>query len=707
MSFLSQFSSFFTAEERESELFKMWSQIGVNMEKAYLETQGQLNAEMTDINAFSEDTCRSWLSFFMKKIPNRITSKVQATIKAGESFEGTVTLNRGATLKSKSGKPWVLMEDLTMNENSERVVTLVQGKLVTAEGNFSTLIKIQANNPDLDYLKLYSVSGTGTTEIEEVSFTTSYDNLKYKGSWTPDCLWAQSKGDVTTFPPNPVSGDVYKYVGTTGTYINGHLYQWLNNSWQDLEGNIFGGNPKLIDGTNEFLTGDMFNVIHPGRAKFSEKENAEYYEFGMGDMVVFDGEKWTPISSMTGLNPFQFQNQYGVPAGGYYDNTPSNGYFAYYQDGFIYIKVFPGSRLKDLTDTTYKVEYIESDGIQGEISATDTITFDGKFPTTKQKMVEMLAEHDTESTKAVNSPSTGKLSLFLKERFFSGINISSVPEYTIWFKAQPEVGDCFVLSDYEKFIRSGKSFSEGFDVTGVVEVMAVDRYGNAINDTVWGKLLARIEEYKDIAFIDYKDFTRVMNYFKVTFTSSLNNTEFKTYVRNAIEQWYDVDFLQVHNCSLFANLNMSEVLNDILNNDSNETQGVNIEAFHCVTREDIIPDNDISITEVLKGEKIGGGFYRVYNGDTLIETFYERLDVKGTSANIYRENSGNLASPIGSRNSETGIVIRIPSEWSSITTPLTLKCYLPSSDPAYLYVGEDYGMRSLEGVEVYMGETLL
>ena len=37
MAFLNQFSTYFTAQERETELYQLWSTIGANMEKSILE----------------------------------------------------------------------------------------------------------------------------------------------------------------------------------------------------------------------------------------------------------------------------------------------------------------------------------------------------------------------------------------------------------------------------------------------------------------------------------------------------------------------------------------------------------------------------------------------------------------------------------------------------------------------------------------------
>ncbi len=707
MSFLSQFSSNFTPEERGTELYSLWSQIGANAEKAYLETQTQLNAEMSDINTFSESTTRSWLAFFLKKVPYRITSRLPATLSTvGKTFVGQVTMKAGETLKDSNGKSWVLLNEIQMFSESTRDVELVQGKLVTVSGTFSSIIKIQANNPDMDFVRLwkedYNSDGTlkKSSEIQPVTFTSSYDSLKYKGSWSPVPRWSQTTNEINNpgdIPVEPALGYTFKYTGTTvpNQWEFNHFYQYTFSGYVDLSDSAYGGDPKLYnvqEGTvSQWISGDMYNVTQSGKAKFSNEVGAVEYEFKQGDVVVFDGANWTPISSATGINPLQFQNMYAQP--GVYENSPSNGFYAYYQDGFIYIKVFLGTKYDNLSGSKYVLQYLDSDGINGEMSAKDTIKFDSAFPNSDHTVnVEVDVIHTEGSTKAVNSPTGGKLSLMIKERLFSGINISSVPEYEAWFKAQPEVGDCIVLSDYERFIRSGASFETGFEVTGIVQVMLVDRFGGEIDPKQWQILSQRISPYKDIAYLQMTKPVAVRDFFIVDFTSSLNDGEFKTYAKNSIEQWFSIDFLQQQGVSLFAELNLSQVLKHLLDNDENEATGVTIDAYHFDTRSTTSGGN-VYVDMSTDGEKVGDGFYRLYDGETLVDTYKEYLQSDGTAL-IYRGSDR-----IGFRTS-TSLNITIPN-YDSEEKEYTLNIYIPSSNEGILYVGRDDGIRKLAGVEIY------
>ena len=41
-------------------------------------------------------------------------------------------------------------------------------------------------------------------------------------------------GKVTTMPSNPKNGQTVLYVGETGAYTKGHIYQYQTNAWTDI-----------------------------------------------------------------------------------------------------------------------------------------------------------------------------------------------------------------------------------------------------------------------------------------------------------------------------------------------------------------------------------------------------------------------------------------------------------------------------------------
>ena len=185
MSFLTQFSTYFTAQQKETELYALWSQIGVNLEKALLEEQEAKNTEFSDINNFSEDTMRSWLGFFLAKIPYRTSATTQVAVKMDGDYK-QVEIPQYAELTSSNGIIYTQMNNIILSKGDERTVTAVQGTRITERGTYNSIIKVQATNPDLTYLTV-KIDGV---DIPEVSYETSYDNLKYLGSWNPvGCLW--------------------------------------------------------------------------------------------------------------------------------------------------------------------------------------------------------------------------------------------------------------------------------------------------------------------------------------------------------------------------------------------------------------------------------------------------------------------------------------------------------------------------------------
>ena len=72
------------------------------MEKALLEEMTAKTAEMADINNFSEDTMRSWLGFFLERVPYRTSATVQVSTKLEEGYK-QVTIPQCSELTPEDG----------------------------------------------------------------------------------------------------------------------------------------------------------------------------------------------------------------------------------------------------------------------------------------------------------------------------------------------------------------------------------------------------------------------------------------------------------------------------------------------------------------------------------------------------------------------------------------------------------------------------
>lgn len=629
MGFLNQFSTYFNSQEKETELYALWSAIGVNMEKALLEEQNKLNAELTDINNFSDDTMRSWLAFFLQKIPYRTSATSQVTVSIAEN-QGTrklTTIPKYAQLSTDDGISYVLYENLSLIPGDVRTVTAVQGKRIVETGTYSSIIKVQANNPDLSYIEV-KLDGTA---IPEVSYETSYDQLHFIGSWKPQ---------------------------------NEDEYEW-------------GGSPHLQDAYG--TKGAFYTVIDDGYAKFSD--DGIPIEFKKGDIVVYDGYSWQRSAYTNNLRPIQFANSFAVPR---------NGFFAYYYNNYLYIKIFAGSELANPEGSSYEVTYIQSDGIQGQIQE-NTLSFVSSYTDLDENPVE-LEITNTASSAAVNEPSIGKLGLYLKQRLYSTINVSSIPEYTNWFNAQPEVGDCLVLSDWERYIRNGK---ESLDPTGVVNIYLLGTDGEPISDDVGNTLLDRITPYKDVAVLEISKTETVQNYLKFEYSSSTNESSFEQYVKSVASQYYNLSYLQSKNSSLFDDLDLALIMEDILSNSPYSSSGLTVKGYHYM-EVSITPNNTSQTISSYRNEKPGSGWYELIVDDTTTYTL-EEVEVAGNSESCMIYDVDNPTVRIGDHVKET---VSFNLSGYLPFTSAVLKCYWGMKNEGILSIGIENGRRKLAGVDI-------
>lgn len=654
MSFVNQFATYFTAQQRETELYQLWSTIGQNMEKAILEEQGKINTELTDINNFSEDTLRSWLAFFLMRIPYRTSATVQITTSMPGDFLET-EIPQYAELSTDDGITYTQMEKLTLSKGDTRVVTAVQGIRVVEQGTYSSIIKVQATNPDLTYLTV-KINGN---DIPEVSYETSYDQLLFRGSWKP-----QLQPD-------------HEYGGTP----------FLQNEY---------GNK-----------GEFYTVIADGKAKFSAEGIVQ--DFQTGDIVVYDGSQWQMSAANNNLNPVQFANNYAVPR---------NGYFAYYFGGYLYIKIFSGSEISDPNGQPYEISYIQSDGIQGQVEE-NTLRYVSFYEDSDENVVT-LEVSNTKSTAAVNQPSKGKLGIYLKQRLYSSINVSSVPEYTMWFKAQPEVGDCLVLSDYERWVREGKP-ADGLVPSGIVDIYLVDPNGNELSDVTKSELLDRLEPYKDIAVAQILNFTPVEQYLLFEYTTTTIDDQFKQYVKSKATQYYNLSYLQSTNSSIFGDLDLAAIVKDIQVNSPYSSTGLILKGYHYKNLE--ISSKEFTI-ECYDGELPGSGWY-IFTVPNDAPPIYTYIDSQGNvvevrtvrfeeiesangenSAGIYYidESTGVAVSiPVGNRTTKT-----VSLNLTSFTfSHATLECFWGMKNEGVLSIGIGDGLRKLHGIDVNKVATII
>lgn len=631
MSFLTQFSSYFNEAEKETELYKMWLAIGVNTEKAIYEEQNKLSIQMSDINNFDEDTYRSWLAFFLKKIPYRISAVSEITCKIINNSK-SITIPKYAQLKNNDGFIFTQMNDLTIVPGHENKTTVVQGKYIVASGIYNDVIKIQATNPDLTHLSV-KINGE---EIPEVSYATSYDNLSWMGKWTPN---------------------------------------------QNEEGKSFGGLPHLENATGN--RGFFYTVVSDGSAKFSE--SGIPIEFRTGDVVCFDGVEWQKNLNSTNISPIQFSNTYAIPR---------NGYFAYYYGNYLYVKVFLGNDVKNPQGQTYEVGYISSDGVQGETDE-NTLTYVSSYQDADGTTAKLEIQN-TKSSSGVNELTSGKLGSFLKQRLYATINLSSIPEYTHWFNAQPEVGDCIILSDYERYLRSGKS---NFQITNTINVFAINNKTNSNNrnltDTEKDELIKRIKPYKDITNISFSDPQKIQHVLKFQYATTTNAPVFETFIETTARKFYDSDFLKLRNESLFDDLDLAAIIQEIQTNSVEKSTGLTVKGYHYNS---IAVDTETSITIKCYGsEKRGDGQYIVYDADGNKLTVLDEVLSGDTCSIMYR---GSNPTVVGIHDSNHNITIDVVKLKTFGLDVKQIECYWGMAIEGILSAGSDVAYRVLAKVEI-------
>lgn len=552
MSFYNQFMQYFTPQEQQTDVVKMWATIGCNAEKTLIEEMSAQGYEISDVNNFTEETYKSWLGFFMRKIRNRVAPKVKATITI-TSAKTTVDIPSGTELNSPNGT-YLTQKSLSLTEGQSVVFSAIQGKLVTETiTNYHDFISIRAKNIDLDTIKLV----LGGVEIKEIEYNTSYTSMEYLGS-----CYVNEHGQVVIGNGLDDSNILTDTIGKKGQF------------YTVISSTSVGNNEAII--ADESLSILVNSKVHKG------------------NRIIYDGKYWTLDCFDNSLMPYQLEFTRG---------NPRNGYYAYCSDEYLYIKVFKGVDVQDPEGLNGILTYISTDGVQGECQS-NTLKFTNNIRDINGEEVEFTIQND-KSTNGLNEITRGQLNMLLRQNFYTNVSISSVPEYMAWFNAQPEVGSCYVYGDFEEFLRTGLYPSP---LTGRISVLLLDRNGNDIsnNITLVQSLLERIQPYKDIGFIEIVTVDKLNVEFQVRYYSCTDDVAFKALVKSTINNYFNTDYLRQHGLTLFENLDITQIIRDIGNQYS--VQGLTINCYHYLSEVFPTEINNISMESTTECA-IGGAKY--------------------------------------------------------------------------------------------------
>jgi hypothetical protein len=397
---------------------------------------------------------------------------------------------------------------------------------------------------------------------------------------------------------------------------------------------------------------------------------------------------------------------------------PWDGFFAFVHKDILHIKIFKGPNTPDPEGGLYEVHYRLCDGASGNITTISGLNgfrhtiLDADFPAHK---VDYTLEN-TDMLNGLDAPTRPDLINALRSRFWVTNNVASVPEYTAWFKEQPEVGDARVVSDYERWRSSGK---KAINVTGIVDVYLMDRDGYPLSDSTIDVLDTRLYGVRDIAILQYHSFEYVKHSFLITYTNTSNPSTFFEAAKQNIERLYDLHLLREASLSLFEELDM-ELVRTSISNIGIDQQGIAVFPYHA--KQFLFVDRDVaSAEEYPVGPEFrttyydGESFDGFYEWETTIESegeykrvmisFYEQASAAEDAALIYQRQIGidSVRAQVGTR--QGGEVVIHPRNPITLATYSfmngdRLRCYWPLKNKGLASVNVPNAARALMDVKV-------
>ena len=562
--FHSLFQSFFTEEERESELYRILATIGVNTEKAIYE---EIDAEIrraTEASVFTDQKLRSWLSFFLMPVRNVVSASGIGRIVLN-SF-ATTYISGGDIILGRNGKDYEVQEDIVLSGNGDSMsFSYIQGHTVPTEAmEYSEFIAIPIDS--------------GNVDLSDIKVT------------------------FTDGKPIPLAQPFPSYSTKLNTVLS------------------------VIN--PEEVPEDLLSLVNPAEVS----------------VALFDGEKEAFINSLKSL--WSTIQEVSV--------RPSCGFFPFFYNNTLYIKIFPGG---DPLDDNYvpepkgqqvKITYRVSDGLAGNIGKDQFLKFQKDIIDTTANQADYTLFNDAASN-GVNAPTHAELVNLLRRRFFASTHVSSVPEYTTWFLSQPEVGDCLIVSDYDRWRMSGDTSLKGHAITGTVEVYLLDDKGDVVDPGQPGAYTSyikgldlRLDGVRDIAFVVYKKPAIFFHFYVIQYRSVADETNFLTWAQSHLPLLYDKDWVRANDLSLFKDLDL-ELVTAMVRGNFNPA-GLRIIPYHYHEElYDVSSGTDFNFPYFF-GEKPGGWyeFWEFKDPEMTIlkeeptAIYKEFVQANGVNCDIYR-----------------------------------------------------------------------
>jgi hypothetical protein len=249
------------------------------------------------------------------------------------------------------------------------------------------------------------------------------------------------------------------------------------------------------------------------------------------------------------------------------------------------------------------------------------------------------------------------------------------------------------MSDWERYLNSE---SKVFTPTGLINVYACDNNGESLSDGVKQELLTRIEPYKDVGMLEIANFNPIEHVLEFSFYSASNIELFKQFVQSQASLFYSIPYLQSHNISIFKDLDLAALLQNILNTSPYSSIGLAVKGYHYY---EIAVGKSVEIG-TYDGEEPGDGKYELItdqvdaSGNFITYKFEEQPPLPGSEFSEIIDVSNYTK--IGERYQN-----RVVMSFNSYTfVDATLKCYWGMKDKALLTVGSDNGIRKLHSIMV-------
>jgi hypothetical protein len=657
MSFYDDFQNSFSPEERQSEIVRVLSMVGVNAEKAILEHLSVELRSVTELMAFPEQRLRSWLAFFLRPIRNMVSSRGRVLVEVeddGEHSE-TVFTPAGAVLQGKNGRLFYQDGEESFFPGVKKWVGVVQGSLVTVTGNYSEFIAIPAVGVDMSEIKVE----LGGEEIAQAD---------------------GGLGNASFAVCDTLADDPIKKINVPGFILSNGVIVRAKFAFAN----------SAVDVCLDVAGSGEFPVVYNGAPVLP----AFFVAGGVYDFT-YDSGRW--LVSGQSVGAVEAVNG---------SVKPFDGFYAFYYNKTLYIKIFKGPHV--IVSAKYRVTYRVSDGAAGNLGINQFKGYQDSFTFSDGKAVSLVVKNEEPVSGGVDAPLFYELVAELRRKFFVTTNVASVPEYRTWFLSRPEVFDCLVESDLIRSAASGQT-----EVSGIVAIylMGVSSTASGVRQfeplvPVEGSGLVRdLARVKDLALLEFRRFIPVGNFYLVRFQSSDDNRRFVVDAEALVSRVHsDAGLLRALNISLFDNFDVT-LLYKGLSGLYNVT-GLDIVPYHFreYSRVSFNEEGDWEVVPY-QGEDKGNGYYEFWGlpegateGDLVcLRTFRELAGVDG-EVEVYWDDlvSGvqHLSGGYLSNGNVSLLLGEIPTNASLV------RCFWPIKDRGIMPVGIAHGARMLAGVKV-------